>query len=216
MMPGHQPTRYPPLCQRGARGDFQRNDASFPCSQIPPHPPLAKGGKRWQRGFTLLELVVVIALVGVLGAAALDRLWFYQEQAEKVVMEQTASILRSAMRLQMADLIVRQEISRIPGLANQNPMDWLAEKPGNYLGEFSNPAPGSMAPGNWYFDSKQRVLVYLVERGNHFVPDRSGIKQVRYRVTPVESLRAKENGGMADVMEIAGLKLVPVEPYRWF
>ena len=168
------------------------------------------------RGFTLLELVVVIALVGILGAAALDRLWFYQEQAEKVVMEQTASILRSAMRLQMADLIARQEVSKIPGLAAQNPMEWLAEKPGNYLGEIRNPAPGSIAKGNWYFDSKEGVLVYLVQHGSHLAPDSTGVKRVRYRVMPVESLRTKENGGTADVIEIAGLKFVPVEPYRWF
>ena len=34
-------------------------------------------------GFTLLELLVVILVVSLLSGVLLERLWFYQEQAEK-------------------------------------------------------------------------------------------------------------------------------------
>lgn len=159
---------------------------------------------------------MVISIISILGVAALDRLWFYQEQAEKVVMEQTASILKSALRLQMADLIARQQVRDIPRLAEQNPMDWLAEKPGNYLGELNDPAPGQIAPGSWYFDTRERMLVYAVDHGSHFVPDRQGRKRVRYRVELVGSPQIKENPEKADSIQIEGVKLAVVEPYRWF
>ena len=38
---------------------------------------------RRQAGFTLLELVIVVCVVGVSATFVMDRLWRYQEMAEK-------------------------------------------------------------------------------------------------------------------------------------
>jgi len=165
-------------------------------------------------GFTLLELVVVVSVIGLLAVVALDRLLVVQEQAEKVVMEQTAGILRSAMQLQMADLIAHQRAAEIAGLAGQNPMNWLAEKPGNYLGEFSGAPQTDVPRGSWYFDTQDRALVYLVDRGRYFVPDPRGRKQVRYRVFLVRA--PSEQPGRADISAVEGVTLKTLEPYKWF
>jgi prepilin-type N-terminal cleavage/methylation domain-containing protein len=167
------------------------------------------------RGFTLLELVVVITVISILGMVALERLLTYREQAEKVAMEQTVGILRSAMNLQIANLVASQKTQQIGKLAGQNPMDWLAEKPGNYLGELHDPAPEQTAPGNWYFDPQERVLVYLVEYGNFFVPDGQGKKRARFQVVRIEP-PAKEIRNGVDITSIDSVKLAAVEPYRWF
>jgi prepilin-type N-terminal cleavage/methylation domain-containing protein len=53
-------------------------------------------------GFTLFELIVVICLVGIFAAVALDRLLRYQEIAEKTAMQSTIGALRSAQTLQAA------------------------------------------------------------------------------------------------------------------
>ena len=41
---------------------------------------------RRNTGFTLIEFVVVIIIISTLGAVLLDRMWFYQEAAEKAAM----------------------------------------------------------------------------------------------------------------------------------
>lgn len=179
---------------------------------MPPVFPVVK--KKHEAGFTLLELVVVVGLVGILAVVAIDRLLYVREQAEKTVMEQTASILKSALRLQMADLIARQETAKIAGLAGQNPMNWLAEKPGNYLGEFDRAAAPNAPRGSWYFDTTERALVYLVDRGDYFVPDALGRKQVRYRVVLVAGGQVLAES--ADKSGIDGVTLSLIEPYKWF
>lgn len=172
----------------------------------------AEGG----RGFTLLELLVVIAIIGILGAVILDRILRYQEYAEKTAMEQTVGILRSALHLRLAEYLVRGKWQDVEKLVQSNPMDWLAQKPENYLGEHLNPKPGEIPSGNWYFDPKDHTLVYLVRSDRHFVADGGGRKWVRYRVSPVYGDNDKESGSAADKKEINGIRLTLVETYRWF
>ena len=82
---------------------------------------------RRNTGFTLIELVVVIIIISTLGAVLLDRMWFYQEAAEKAAMEQMAGTLRSALHFQIADRLLNGKTADIADLAQDNPMDWLAE-----------------------------------------------------------------------------------------
>ena len=60
-------------------------------------------------GFTLIELIVVVCIVALCAALLLDRLRFYQEAAEKAVMEYTVATLKSALQLRVAALLVRGE-----------------------------------------------------------------------------------------------------------
>lgn len=170
-----------------------------------------------QRGFTLFELVVVVSIVGVLGVVVLDRMRFYQEAAEKAAMEQTLGIVRSAMRLQIADRLLSGGAKDVATLAQANPMDWLAQQPRNYVGVRFAPKAGEIAGGNWYFDLKDRHLVYVVRLGNHFAMDhlgRLGRKQVRFELRLVAKSTQEQTS--ADVKEIQGLVLAEVVPYRWF
>ena len=168
------------------------------------------------QGFTLFELLVVIAIIGTLGAVLLDRVLRYQEYAEKTAMEQTAGILRSALHLQLAEYLVRGKWQDVEKMALSNPMDWLAEKPENYLGEYLYPKPGEIPPGNWYFDLENRTLIYLVRSDRHFVADGEDRKWVRYQVSPVYGDNGKESGLAADKREINGIRLTLVEAYQWF
>lgn len=171
-----------------------------------------------RRGFTLFEFLIVILIVSILSVAALDRLFFYREVAEKAAIEQTVGTIRSALHLQLASYIVRDKGGEIPGLTGDNPMNWLAEKPYNYMGEYFDPKPGDIAAGNWYFDMRNRYLVYLVEHGEHFVPAREGApKWVRYQVRLVYNAAkgAKNLAATVDTSDIGGVVLEPVEPVSW-
>jgi prepilin-type N-terminal cleavage/methylation domain-containing protein len=160
------------------------------------------------RGFTLIELAVVATVIGVLAAVLLNQVIFYQEQAEKAAMEQTVAIIRSALHMQTATRFAKDRAADIPRLLKQNPMDWLAEKPMNYKGEYFAPKPTDMEPGNWYYDVQSGYLIYAVRNEANFHIDAGEPNQIRFRTRLVPSLQ--------DDKVIEGTTLEPVVPYRWF
>jgi prepilin-type N-terminal cleavage/methylation domain-containing protein len=166
------------------------------------------------RGFTLIELVVVVTIIAILYTVFLNRIWFYQERAEKTAMVEMAGALQSALVMQYGRLMVRGREADVVALQTDNPMQWLAKKPRNYAGEFYDPQPGSVEPGSWVFDLKTRELVYILNRSDYFISGADGQKWVRYRVNlmydPVRGTRNKA------AKELVGTLFEPVEPYRWF
>ena len=170
-----------------------------------------------KNGFTLIEFVVVIIIFSTLGAVLLDRIWFYQEAAEKAAMEQMAGTLRSALHFQIADRLLNGKTADMAELAQDNPMDWLAEPPANYVGDRFAPPVGEVPKGSWYFDLKDRHLVYLVSRGEHFTPNQQGRKEVRYAVQIIySSKKTQAEREIAVKEDINGVILALAEPYHWF
>ncbi|HEU0219931.1 MAG TPA: prepilin-type N-terminal cleavage/methylation domain-containing protein [Gallionella sp.] len=170
---------------------------------------------RPSKGFTLIELIVVIIIIVVMMGLFLDRVLFYQEQAEKTAMEQVAGAIQSALTLQYGQIQTRGKPSDVAALAQDNPMNWLQKKPRNYSGEFYDPTPLSVDSGNWVFDLKTRELVYVVRNTNYFKPGKDGKKWIRFHVAVnYESSRLPSLQGAP--AELTGTLLEPVEPYSWF
>lgn len=169
-----------------------------------------------QAGFTLLEFAVVSVVLGVLAFVLLDRMTYYQEWAEKANMEYTAAALKSALRIEFSTLMVEGRMREGSALAQQNPMSWLDQKPANYLGEFDGAPPGTQARGGWYYDRSARVLVYRVNRGRNFVPDSRGRREARFRVMAIYDNSPDDMSLGASPMPPSGIKLAPIEPYKWF
>jgi prepilin-type N-terminal cleavage/methylation domain-containing protein len=170
---------------------------------------------RFQTGFTLLELIIVIVIIVTLMALFMNRMAFYQEQAEKVAMEDVAGAIQSALTLQYGKLLTRGKPSDVAALAEDNPMNWLQKRPGNYAGEFYEPTSQSVEPGNWVFDLKTRDLVYLIRNADNFKPGNDGKRWVRFHVvTYYEPSRLPSLQNAAP--ELTGLQFKPVEPYSWF
>ncbi len=165
---------------------------------------------RLRAGFTLLELVIVVSLVGILASVALERFLRYQEIAEKTTMQATVAAMQSGLTLQIAVRIARGGMALLAGLDQENPVDWLAKPPQGYLGALYDPAPSQVPKGSWYFDLKNKTLVYTPERTRFLTPNRATGDAIAFRVI----VRVVEKGS-SGVGELAELDIRPVEPIRW-
>ena len=156
-------------------------------------------------GFTLFELILSISLIAILMGFLFDRMLYYQEVVEQAMMRQTVNMIDAGMNLTIADWITKGESRKLSELERRNPMEWLAAKPVNYVGELYDPREGEVPAGSWYYDLKDGSLVYLVKRGAHFRGD--GHEWIRFRV------HLNYN---ADYGGVGGARLVPEIPYSWF
>lgn len=167
-----------------------------------------------QGGFTLLELMVVACVVAVLATVLLNRMRFYQKMAEKTAVEQTVGVLQSALQLRVASLIVNNRLDEASELVQQNPMLWLAQKPNNYGGEYFDQLPEGDVSGRWYFDLKERTLVYFVH--NAAKGEEGALSQLRFKTNLLLAARSfpvaeRPVSGKA----IEGVVLEQIVPYVW-
>jgi prepilin-type N-terminal cleavage/methylation domain-containing protein len=133
-----------------------------------------------QRGFSLFELAVTVAIIGVLAGVLLSRVRLYQEEAERVAMDNVVGVLRSALSMKFGQLVSQGKQADVSKLITMNPMDLLAQKPANYLGEFNTPQKEKISRGNWYFNRKKLLLVYIARTGATF--QGPGPKQFHFKV----------------------------------
>lgn len=189
---------------------------------ISPERLVARGGERrnglscsGQGGFTFLELVVVVIVVSILFLAALDKMWTLQTTVERTTMEYNLGTMRSALALQFVDRIVRKDEAGIRQLAGSNPMSFLNQRPGNYLGEFDGADPSTLERGNWYFDRQQKVLVYLVNNQQFFHSVLSGPPRVRWFVKLDGAASGSGPQPEPPLEQLEGISLVPLEVYVW-
>lgn len=116
------------------------------------------------RGFSLLELVVVIVIIGILLAVALNRLLPYIDEAERVGVVTLESQIKSTLMTAAAKRIAGGRAASISELDGSNPMRLMLEAPENYVGELRGDELSSVPRRNWYFDLQTRRLVYRVGR----------------------------------------------------
>jgi prepilin-type N-terminal cleavage/methylation domain-containing protein len=112
---------------------------------------------RSARGFSLMELSVVVAVWAVLFGVFLERLTYYQEAAEHARFESELQTFKTGLQLRMAELISANREHELRELETASPLRWLGKAPATFAGEY----PGTPEPGNWYFDSATRELVYV-------------------------------------------------------
>lgn len=116
------------------------------------------------RGFSLLELVVVIVIIGILLAVALNRLLPYIDEAERVGVLTLEGQIKSTLVTDAAKRIAGGRAASISELDGSNPMRLMLEAPTNYVGEKRADQRDAVPRRNWYFDLKTRRLVYRTGR----------------------------------------------------
>ena len=167
------------------------------------------------KGFTLIELIVVIAILSILIAVFLNKVEYYQELAEKTAMEQNIGAIQNALTLQHGKQYVRGNSDDVTLLSTENPMKWLQKLPQNYAGEFFDPKPTSVPPGSWIFDIKAHELIYIPSRTDHFVPGKDGLNWIRFHIE-MQYETIKRNGVTVQDKALVGTVFAQKEKVNWF
>ena len=163
------------------------------------------------RGFTLLELVVVICLVAILFTVAANRLWGLQVLAEQAAMDTVVGNLRSALGMKVAELFTKGDMAGLRALEGSNPMALLAQTPENYLGE----QVGQVTQrGSWIYRPGDRTLVYRAKNEAYF-KGHGGQPEAHFRVRLVYEDRNRNGRFDPGRDAVNGVRLVAVEPYAW-
>ena len=168
-------------------------------------------GRGHQRGASQLELAVSIVLIAIFLAVFLERTFYYQEYAEKTAMEMTVANMRTGLRYRIAGLMLDNRLSEIPALADENPVNWLAEPPENYLGEFDSP-PRDGTAGKWFYDRRAGELAYTVNNRRHFVPYDGRDFTIRYRAARIRGAAMTSSPGTRPQVWV---ELTPRQIYAW-
>ena len=167
------------------------------------------------QGFSLLELLIVVVVVGLLLTIAVERLLKLRFEAERTMVQSVISALRSGLYIEFASAAAGGRMGRLDTAGGSNPMALLAEKPETYAGEFFGADPALFEPGVWYFDTRDRTLVYMVRFPERFVTPLAGPPRARLRVEP-DYDDVDRNGRFDPGKDpVRGLKLVAAEPFYW-
>jgi general secretion pathway protein G len=164
-----------------------------------------------RRGFTLIELIVVICVVALLFGIALDRLMRYQELGERVAMEQNIAAINVALNMKFAALVIAGRPSAIETEAGANPVDLLARPPENYLGPLYAPEPDQLPRRSWYYDQKTGDLVYVPSRARYLTDPPEALDGLRFRVVLSEPSPRRGEG----VAELRQALIRPKVKYVW-
>ena len=136
--------------------------------------------RRSQRGASLFEFAVMVAILAILLTVLLQRISYYQGEAERVAVMQVVSNVRVSLQSMLAQRNLPGRSVNLLALAEQNPLDWLHDKPANYSGAMFSPSDKDIGAGRWCFDRRDKTLVYLLNNGNSFTDAHA--KRLKYKV----------------------------------
>ncbi len=154
-----------------------------------------------KRGFTLIELVVIIVVLGILAAVAIPKLFNVTKEAEKSAVASMVSNLESALSIYVA----KQFVDGQP-IVVHNPFDDLANTPSNYLGSQDPVTPANTPNGKWSWRPTGNWIMYNPNSSITGGWNNGGEKFIIYKVETVV-----ENG------DTVGLRLntTPSYAYSW-
>lgn len=167
------------------------------------------------RGGSVLETLLVLGLVTALVLIALDRFISLRVEAERTAMEGVVQALRAAALERALHSRASGDRDNATDPLDSNPMVWLARPPLNYLGELAGPDPATIPGGQWYFDTRDKFLVYRVEHEAYFDSPLAGAARVRFKLV-VDAADTLRNGPPeAAPGDVLDMNIKAVEPYTW-
>lgn len=133
--------------------------------------------RRWM--LRLFEWGVLVCIIASLYGMFLNRMGRVQAEIERQNFLTTVRTMQAAVLLQS---VIR------PGDAapGDNPAEVYRHQfgllPTGYVGQLERPDPASVAGGGWYFDTKERQLVYRVRSERYFQSNLQGPPRMRLKL----------------------------------
>ncbi|PKO36293.1 MAG: hypothetical protein CVU33_19140 [Betaproteobacteria bacterium HGW-Betaproteobacteria-6] len=105
------------------------------------------------------EFAVVVVIISVLALVLLKALGRTGNEMEEANVQSEVS----AIRIGLMEVVAHRETFGGSLPKSDNPLDWVASRPANYVGEVDG-VPDSEAV--WYFDRSARELIYRFRDGH--------------------------------------------------
>jgi len=114
-------------------------------------------GKKFSsdRGFTLIELVIIIVIIGILAAVAIPKFLELRGEAEQAAVQNMVSSLESAMSIYASRQFMNGNTPTV-----HNPFDDLSNIPENYNGVQNPVTPANTPAGTWSFRTSGNWIMY--------------------------------------------------------
>lgn len=160
-----------------------------------------------QRGFatySLLEIIVVVCLVLILAAVAVDRLLPLRGAAEAGRFEQTLAAMRAGLGSAAVERALHPSAGSVQDLAGSNPLALLTAGPGFTKGAIVSSS--EVAPGQWFFATQEGTLYYRVEYPQYFEGGAGDPPMIRMRIVLQDS---------GDARGRTNLQLKVLDNYHW-
>lgn len=151
------------------------------------------------KGFTLIELVVIIVVLGILAAVAIPKLFSVTKEAEIAAVDTMVSNLESAMSIYVARQYTNGGI-----ISSHNPFDDLSNVPQNYVGVNDPVNPVNTPNGKWSFRPSGNWIMYNPKASITGGWQSGGERFIIYQVQPV-----------IDGIDTVGLRLSTTAAYAY-
>jgi prepilin-type N-terminal cleavage/methylation domain-containing protein len=133
-----------------------------------------------QRGFTLVELVIVIVVIGILAAVAIPKFLSLRKDAEQGAVESTIGALESAMSIYCS----KQYLAGTQ-IAVHNPFDDLSSAPPRYVGPQDPVTVANTPSGSWTYRTSGSWVMYHPKSPITGGWANGGKRYIIYQVQPV-------------------------------